>query len=197
MMDPKDLLGIAAVLIFLGVVVRSIAKGIKNRRDRRKLEGRLLHSVRAPEERTQEREKNARKAIADLDEYYRQLFEGQDFVNKNARSLEEFVINEQLNHYDLHQLAHLNRTKLQMHSGWNDLVLDLIQELHAAGWNKRVGTIKEKFGELRFYADTEHDDLLDKYTEKSKSICEICGKPGTFYTVSAWDFTRCEEHKNI
>jgi hypothetical protein len=153
--------------------------------------------VRASEELTQERERDARKSIADLDEYYRQLFEGQDFVNKNARSLEEFVINEQLNHYDLHQLAHLNRTKLQMHSGWNDLVLDLIQELHAAGWNKRVGTIKEKFGELRFYADTEHEDILDKYTEKSKTICEICGKPGTFYTVSAWDFTRCEEHKNI
>ena len=197
MMEPKDLLGIAAVLIFLVVVVRSIAKRIKNRSDRRKIEGPSVQPVVASGELTQEREKNARKAIADLDEYYRQLFEGQDFVNKNARSLEEFVINEQLNHYDLHQLAHLNHTKLQMHSGWNDLVLDLIKELHAAGWNKRVGTIKEKFGELRFYADTEHEDILDKYTAKSKSICEVCGQPGTFYNVSAWDFTRCEEHKNI
>ena len=59
-----------------------------------------------------------------------------------------------------------------------------MRELDKEGWNRKVGSIKEKFGELRFYASTENEALLDKYTELSRTICEFCGEPGEHITVA-------------
>ena len=42
-----------------------------------------------------------KKTVEDRNKYYK------EFVNKNATSLSEFIINSDLNHYDLHKLAHL------------------------------------------------------------------------------------------
>lgn len=41
----------------------------------------------------------------------------------------------------------------QCGDGWLELIRDLIVELIAAGWNKEIRQIEEKFGGLSFYAN--------------------------------------------
>ncbi len=125
--------------------------------------------------------------------YYEKLFEGKEFLNKNATSLADFVVDDKISQFDLFKLAQLNGIKVQLDVGWYDLVIELIKELNELGWNKEVGSIKEKFGELRFYAETPHYDVLEKYTERSKGICEKCGKPGEL-RIEGWWITLCDEH---
>lgn len=126
-------------------------------------------------------------------DYYKELFKAKEFVNKNTKSLEEFVVSHEMNFYDIHKLAQLNGIKVEMSQGWTNLVVNLIKELDQTGWNRKVGSIKEKYGELRFYAKTNRRDILEKYTEMSKTICEICGERGRLYE-EGWMTTRCEEH---
>jgi len=148
-----------------------------------------------PEEMEAQREENIRLARKSFDDYYEQLLGDKSFVNKDTQSLETFIINDEINNYDLEKLAYLNDVKVEMAGGWYPLTLDLIKELDKTGWNRVVGSIKEKFGELRFYADTEADDILEKYTEMSKHTCEICGKPGKHILINGWYLTTCEEHR--
>ncbi|MFK7903555.1 MAG: hypothetical protein AB8B69_00445 [Chitinophagales bacterium] len=136
---------------------------------------------------------NRKEVEIAFNNYYQKLFEGKEFINKNALSLEEFTINDEINQYDIFKLAELNGIKVQTGAGWYDLVIELMQELNQLGWNKQVGSIKEKFGELRFYADTPHHDVIEKYTERSKKICEKCGKPGEL-RIEVWWITLCDEH---
>ena len=68
-----------------------------------------------------------------------------------------------------------------------------MMELDEKGWNRKVSSIKEKFGELRFYAETDYEDIFDKCTEGFKTVCEICGRPGELFTINTRDFTRCDE----
>ena len=65
--------------------------------------------------------------------------------------------------------------------GWAPLVDDLIVELVAAGWDKKLGQVKEKLGGLRFYLDTYREEwevIVTKYEHRSIDTCETCGKPG-------------------
>ena len=61
---------------------------------------------------------------------------------------------------------------------------------------------KEKFGSLRWQGE---DNLIQPYSDKfrrlvrnveerSGSICEICGKPGTLRESDYWMRVRCDEH---
>jgi len=125
--------------------------------------------------------------------YYQKLFEDKEFINKNAINLEEFTISDEINQYDIFKLAELNDIKVELDTGWYGLVIELMQELNQLGWNKQVASIKEKFGELRFYADTPHHEVIDKYTERSKEICEKCGKLGEL-RIEGWWVTLCDEH---
>lgn len=136
---------------------------------------------------------NRQQAKIAFNNYYQKLFEGKEFVNKETTKLNQFVINDEINQFDLFKLAQLNSIKVQLYPGWYDLVIELMKELNKLGWNRQVGSIKEKFGELRFYADTPHDDILEKYTERSKEICEKCGKLGEL-RVEGWWITLCDEH---
>jgi len=131
----------------------------------------------------------------EFDKYYENIFHEKEFTNKETERLEDFIINDNLNYFDLYKLAQLNGIKIEMGGGWYELTLELIQELDKHGWNRKVGSIKEKFGELRFYADTNAVEVLEEYTERSKTICEICGKPGEWITIGHWDQTVCEEHR--
>ena len=82
--------------------------------------------------------------------------------------------------------------------GWHDLLDELIGKIVAIQPDAQASQIKEKYGELRVYmmsATDEVFDLIDEYTEKSLSVCEMCGKPGKLYS-DGWMKTRCEEHKN-
>ena len=147
------------------------------------------------EELEQLAEENRIAVKKSFDEYYKKLLGDKEFVNKNTTQLEDFIINDELNHFDLHKLAQLNGIKVEMSSGWYDLTLDLMRELDKMGWSRIVGSIKEKFGELRFYADTPHDDILEKYTQMSLEICEKCGKPGEMRYHGYWMITLCDEHE--
>lgn len=146
-----------------------------------------------PEEMEQQAAHNREQIKINFENYYTKMLIDKEFVNKSTSSLDNFIINDDLNYFDLHKLAYLNGIKLQIGSGWYDLLMDLVKELDKLGWDRRVGCIKEKFGELRFYSDTEHQDLIDAYTEKSKEVCEVCGKAGEL-RIAVWWVTLCDEH---
>ena len=84
----------------------------------------------------------------------------------------------------------------QCHEGWYGIIKNVIEELIALGWNKRINQIKEKFGGLRFYAEDLPEggnDVIIKYERLSSTICEMCGQSGV-PREGKWIRTLCEEH---
>lgn len=80
--------------------------------------------------------------------------------------------------------------------GWNELLKNLIDELLQLGWDKRINSIKEKFGGLRFYVQNppvNGHDVIDRYEKLSYRICEKCGSAGVLRT-GKWLKTLCDEH---
>lgn len=80
--------------------------------------------------------------------------------------------------------------------GWFSLIKEMIDELIAAGWDRKVAQSKEKFGGLRFYIDSNVDGLhhiIAKYESKSYEVCEKCGKKG-YVRQGSWIKTLCDEH---
>lgn len=87
--------------------------------------------------------------------------------------------------------------------GWLPLIIELDENISKLDPDYIIHQIKEKFGLLRFYIGTNSDsdtknqiyDLIEKAENKSATICEICGKPGTLGNPTGrWIKTRCEEH---
>ncbi len=96
------------------------------------------------------------------------LYREADFINKSCTRLEDFIINEKINAFDLRKLANLNGIDLQISEGWYPLTLELIRELHENGWDKKVSCIKEKYAELRFYtADAYGSNLHMRNTRRN------------------------------
>lgn len=82
--------------------------------------------------------------------------------------------------------------------GWLHLIKDMIEELIALGWDKRLAQSKEKFGGLRFYIDTYPEgsiEVIKKYTDLCSSTCEICGDNGVL-RKGTWLKTLCDKHSN-
>lgn len=89
--------------------------------------------------------------------------------------------------------------------GWYDLVLELDRKLAEIDPDYGVVQVKEKFGGLRYYANsreisTEGDWLNDPFRvlireaeRKSYRTCERCGKPGLLREGS-WLRTLCHQH---
>jgi hypothetical protein len=80
--------------------------------------------------------------------------------------------------------------------GWYEILKNLIDELIAAGWDKQICQIKEKFGGLRFYTNAMSDEcyeIVSKYEKLSYKICEKCGEPGEL-RQGGWISTLCDEH---
>lgn len=79
--------------------------------------------------------------------------------------------------------------------GWHDLVRPLLER--CATENVQIYQIKQKFGGLRFYANTRgHDGLLNdilRAEAASFSICEECGQPGSLRD-EPYIRTLCERH---
>lgn len=196
MINPNSILYTGAIILIIYLLIKAFAKHLEQSKINKQMNEKPFHRKMNSEEQVLHREELERLIKEEHKRYYEQLFVGKDFINKNTISLDQFIINDQMNHNDLYKLAQLNGIKVEMGKGWNTLALKLIMELDKKGWNRKVSSIKEKFGEMRFYASTDHVDILDKYTEESKNICEICGSPGIFFTVNSWNFTRCDEHKN-
>ncbi len=58
--------------------------------------------------------------------------------------------------------------------------------------------VKEKWGMLRFYMSSstpEMDEAIEEAEDRSATICEVCGDPGTLYE-SGWCKVRCNECLN-
>lgn len=108
--------------------------------------------------------------------------------------------------------------------GWLDLIIELDDILSIIDSEYQIHQIKEKFGQLRFYAvptfgsgrhwdpdKKEHviDDMdeflhweafhaqISRIENRSAYICEVCGEFGEMITEGRWARVRCEKHKDI
>lgn len=98
---------------------------------------------------------------------------------------------------------------LEIGDGWGPLLRELLTNMKKYGTEHgieiEITQVKEKFGELRVYFDIQGeipdklgscfdvlDDMVDFATDKSREICELCGKPGKILG-SSWLMARCEE----
>ena len=83
--------------------------------------------------------------------------------------------------------------------GWLQMIHDLISELIAAGWDKQICQIKEKFGGLRFYINAGSDEvwtIISNYESLSYKVCETCGEQGELRNDIGWYRTLCDKHYN-
>ncbi len=192
--NPSDILALFFLIVLIGRFIGYLKDRAEQNKYVVKRTPKPSPSKKITKEEMEEQAAQNRVQIKiNFEKYYQNLLKDKEFVNKNTSSLDNFIINDALNQFDLHKLAYLNGIKLQINTGWYDLVIELLRELDELGWDRRVDCIKEKFGELRFYSDTPHQDLIDAYTEKSKEICEVCGKPGEL-RIAVWWITLCGEH---
>lgn len=120
-------------------------------------------------------------------------YDSVEFLNKYCRYIDDFIINDEINHYDLEKLADLNRISIDINGGWYPLVIELIRELNENGWNKQVSCIKQKYASLRFYIDEPFDEIIEKYEERSEHICEICAEKGKI-RYGGWEEVLCRKH---
>ncbi|MBN7481038.1 hypothetical protein [Mycobacteroides abscessus] len=82
--------------------------------------------------------------------------------------------------------------------GWTDLMLELHAALVAVSPDFAYAQIKQKFGELRVYvsgATAEARDLITAAEVASRTICEVCGTPGSPCVSShGWYRALCAVH---
>jgi len=81
-------------------------------------------------------------------------------------------------------------------NGWFPLIKELIVDLIALGWDKKICQVKEKFGGLRFYINSGSDEMHDRISKAendSYEICERTGKPGQLRQDIGWHTTLCDE----
>jgi len=83
--------------------------------------------------------------------------------------------------------------------GWfkiiEELSAEIYNEVQRAECSCLVTDVKEKYGTLRYYADTPSakiEKLIDKAESESAKICELCGAPGVI-RGSVWFSTYCDD----
>ena len=90
---------------------------------------------------------------------------------------------------------------LECGTGWHELIYKMCVEIDDM-WFKvgevtdlSILQIKEKWGKLVVYHNSFYkcfDFIIDRYTELSKSTCEICGAEGKLIKDGYWIKVRCE-----
>lgn len=90
--------------------------------------------------------------------------------------------------------------------GWAQIIIDCIEEIDnkysESGYE--ILQIKAKFGGLRIdilFNQNEHSkynyeefrQVIDKYEDKSYTICELCGEKGSKCTIYSYIWTLCEK----
>jgi hypothetical protein len=81
--------------------------------------------------------------------------------------------------------------------GWYDLIDDLSDNITQLDSNAKYSQIKEKFGLLKIYINSNLDEIRElvvKACEQSSKICEECGKPGRL-NKGSWLSVRCKTHR--
>lgn len=79
--------------------------------------------------------------------------------------------------------------------GWLRLVDQCFSELIAHGWNRELFQVKEKFGGLRVYLDTDDQALFSiirKYEHQSHLTCVVCGNKAL---EEVWNQPKCTSHR--
>ena len=82
-------------------------------------------------------------------------------------------------------------------AGWRGLVLQLVEDLFALGWDGSLHQIKEKWGGLRFYVGDATEEMHNRIHEAEKQSYTICERCGTSEAVSVgavrgWVLTLCD-----
>lgn len=130
--------------------------------------------------------------------YYKDYYKDAEFINKNCIDLKRFVINDNINSYDLVKLTELNGIRLQVSEGWHSLLIELIKDLNSNGWDKKVTCIKEKYAALKFYTNHEYSsniyNIIAEYEKKSEQTCETCGEKGKIRYGNGWMYVACRKH---
>lgn len=83
----------------------------------------------------------------------------------------------------------------QLNFGWKFLhELNILVQTLEQSDHFRITQIKEKFGELRFYCNGDNAiyQLIQDYTDYSRTICIRCGKPATVATTG-WISFYCDD----
>ena len=79
---------------------------------------------------------------------------------------------------------------------WLPLIDRLIVDLKIMGWTGVIAQIKEKFGELRFYAEDTTpgmDARIDAASVTSRTTCEVCGQQADVQTIRSWQRAICAD----
>ena len=120
------------------------------------------------------------------------------YINYDCTNLSDFIINEEINEFDLKKLARLNQIPLDIPEAWYLLVVSLIKELDRYGWDKKVSCIKEKYAGLRFYIKDGQGRklrrIINHYQRKSEHVCMTCGARGEVKQKLGWFYVACQEH---
>lgn len=107
----------------------------------------------------------------------------------------------------------LGNADITCKAGWFDIILETCKKIESAANNlnlnkesqswPQISTIKEKFGVIRIYYDSDHPELsatINKILEysviQSRGICEECGEPGEWRQERVMA-TRCKQHQDI
>jgi hypothetical protein len=80
--------------------------------------------------------------------------------------------------------------------GWHDILGRLVRDLLTMGWSGEVSQVKEKFGGLRFYCESDGEPgiykRIDQAEDESFRTCEECGKDGK-PREGSWIKTLCDK----
>jgi len=85
--------------------------------------------------------------------------------------------------------------------GWVPLVaelMDKIQDLvddNPKYADLEVVQVKEKYGELRVYTNSDFDEveeLINEYSERLDTVCDRCGEPGKLQSINGWYRVSCD-----
>jgi hypothetical protein len=86
--------------------------------------------------------------------------------------------------------------------GWDGMLHDMCRAIDLKAQKLDISpniiSIKEKFGRLRVECghDTPFDirTIVDRYSEKSKHICDLCGDQASLWVCGGCWCTRCDKH---
>lgn len=74
-------------------------------------------------------------------------------------------------------------------AGWKDLIIRLVDDLFALGWDGHLHQCKEKFGGLRFYTGALYGDQrvrIRQAEKESEVTCEVTGERGELRYDIGW-----------
>ena len=111
-MEAQDLLGISFIIITVFLIFRWLSKRYQEIKSNRLINKGLVYPRPSAEEMRQEQQAFQKQMIRTHNEYYEKMFAGKEFINQNTSSLNDFIINTEMNGYDLHKLAQLNGIKV-------------------------------------------------------------------------------------